>query len=74
MRLLQKLAENNLVDTIEKDNEPEFRITRRAKVNSQSEDRELESKEVVRMLVEKTSEEVLMQTTLRRKKVFQREG
>ena len=73
MRLLQKLAGNMSVVTIEKNNEPEITIMTNTKVvphrDSQPVDKELENKEVVLTLVERIPEKILKQTTLRKKKV-----
>ena len=73
MRLLQKLADIKPVDSTRKDDDPEVTIMRRTEVGSRDENLlkngDRESKEMVRTLVEKIQEEIIKQTTLRRKKV-----
>ena len=63
------------MDTNEKDNETEITIMSRTKEGTREEylldGRDPESKEVVRTLVESAPEEVLMETKLRGKRVFQ---
>ena len=79
MRLLQKLADIKPVDSSRKDAYPEFTSMRRTIVGLRDQkslkNEDMESKEVVRTLGEKIQEEILKQTTLRRKKVpFQEEA
>ena len=72
MSLLQKLADDKPVVTSKKDNEPEVTIIRRTKMGSckdnQLEGRDPEGKEVLPTYVQSIPEEVLMETTLGRKK------
>ena len=73
MRLLQKMADNNSVDSTKNNNEPEFTKMRRTGMGSGDKNSSRagyrESKEVVRTLVENIPEETLRQIKLRRKKV-----
>ena len=77
LRLLQEPADIMPVDTSQINNEPEITMMRRNKVGShkknQLEDRDLESKEVVRTVVENIPQDILLQTTLKMKKVYFKE-
>ena len=70
-RLLEKLADDKQVARNNDEGKPEVTILKRREA-TQSEDstiRQPDDKEVVRTLVEKILEDILRQTTLRRKKV-----
>ena len=72
MRLLEKLADDKTVISTRRNDEPEFTIISIEEVSVDEDSmkaRQPENKEVVRTLVEKTPEEILRRTTLRRKKV-----
>ena len=70
MSWLQKLADDNPVESSEKGDKTEVRIMKRTKVGSckdnQMEGRDPESKEFVRTLVANIPEEVLMEAKLLR--------
>ena len=72
MRLLQKVADNKPVVTNEIKDEPEITILRKTKVGPhgdiQSGDKELDSKELLQTLVDWVLEEIVMQTSLRKKR------
>ena len=70
-RLLKKQADDKPVARNKDKDKPEVTILKRGEV-AQGEDltiRQLDGKEVVRTLVEKIPEDILRQTTLRKKKL-----
>ena len=71
MRLLEKLANDKPVVSTKRNDEPEVAVMRRKEVlcdENSLKTGEPENKEVVRTLVENIPEDILNQTTLRRKK------
>ena len=72
MRLLEKLADEKPVVSTRRNDEPEFSIMRSNEVSRDENSLkagEPENKEVVRTLVDKIPDDILRQTTPRRKKV-----
>ena len=76
MRLLEKLADDKPVVSTRRNYEPEITIMRTKEILSDENSLKIgepENKEVVRRLVENIPEDILRQTTLRRKKVSLKE-